>query len=64
VATNIEAPFLSEYAAGRVGPILQNAVPAPAQPEQLAAAILWLRSDDSANVNGVVLPSHDGWSTI
>jgi NAD(P)-dependent dehydrogenase (short-subunit alcohol dehydrogenase family) len=64
VLTNIEAPFKSEFAASRVGPILQTVIPAPAQPEQLAAAILWLLSDDSANVNGAILPSDGGWSTI
>lgn len=62
VATNIEAPMRSEYAAGRVGPIMQVAIPPVAQPEQLAAAITWLLSDDSANVNGAVLPSDGGWS--
>ncbi|GAA3333583.1 SDR family NAD(P)-dependent oxidoreductase [Curtobacterium albidum] len=64
VATNIEAPMRSEYAAGRVGPIMQVAIPPVAQPEQLAAAITWLLSDDSANVNGVVLPSDGGWSVV
>lgn len=64
VATNIEAPMRSEYAASRVGPILQAIVPPVAQPEQLAAAITWLLSDDSANVNGVLLPSDGGWSAI
>ncbi len=64
VATNIEAPMRSEYAAGRVGPLMQAVIPPIAQPEQLAAAITWLLSDDSANVNGVVLPSDGGWSVI
>lgn len=64
VATNIEAPMGSEYAAGRVGPLLQVVVPPVAQPEQLAAAITWLLSDDSANVNGALLPSDGGWSVI
>lgn len=62
VATNIEAPMRSEYAARRVGPIMQTTIPPVAQPEQLAAAITWLLSDDSANVNGAVLPSDGGWS--
>ncbi|MEV7756576.1 SDR family NAD(P)-dependent oxidoreductase [Microbacterium sp. NPDC089180] len=64
VATNIEAPMGSAYAAGRVGPLLQVVVPPVAQPEQLAAAITWLLSDDSANVNGALLPSDGGWSVI
>ncbi|PZE39050.1 short-chain dehydrogenase [Curtobacterium sp. MCSS17_006] len=64
VATNIEAPMRSEYAARRVGPIMQTTIPPVAQPEQLAAAITWLLSDDSANVNGSVLPSDGGWSVV
>ncbi|MDN4648202.1 SDR family NAD(P)-dependent oxidoreductase [Curtobacterium sp. PsM8] len=64
VATNIEAPMKSEYAAHRVGPIMQTTIPPVAQPEQLAAAITWLLSDDSANVNGAVLPSDGGWSVV
>ncbi|MCS5494644.1 SDR family NAD(P)-dependent oxidoreductase [Curtobacterium flaccumfaciens] len=64
VATNIEAPMRSDYAARRVGPIMQTTIPPVAQPEQLAAAITWLLSDDSANVNGAVLPSDGGWSVV
>ncbi|MET4053690.1 NAD(P)-dependent dehydrogenase (short-subunit alcohol dehydrogenase family) [Frigoribacterium sp. PvP054] len=64
VATNIEAPMRSEYAASRVGPIMQVNIPPVAQPGQLAAAITWLLSDDSANVNGAVLPSDGGWSVV
>jgi len=64
VMTNIAAPMRSEYAASRVGPIMQTTIPAPAQPEQLAAAITWLLSEDASNVNGVVLPSDGGWSAV
>lgn len=64
VLTNIEAPFRSEAGAARLGPYLQTVVPPPAQPEQLAAAITWLLSDDASNVTGVVLPSDGGWSAI
>jgi len=64
VKTSIEAPMKSDYAASRVGPVLSNVVPAPAEPEKLAAAITWLLSDDSDNINGVVLPSDSGWSAI
>lgn len=64
VATNIEAPFHSEWAGQRLGPVMQATVPGAAQPEELAAAITWLLSDDSSNVNGAVLMSDGGWSTI
>lgn len=64
VATNIEAPMRSEYAGSRIGPLMQVVIPPVAQAEQLAAAITWLLSDDSANVNGVILPSDGGWSAI
>lgn len=64
VATNIEAPFKSAYAGEKLGPIMQTTIPAPATPDQLAAAITWLLSDDSANVSGAVLTSDNGWSAI
>jgi NAD(P)-dependent dehydrogenase (short-subunit alcohol dehydrogenase family) len=64
VATNIEAPIQSSWAGERLGPIMQTTVPPVAQPEQLAAAITWLLSDDSANVTGVVLASDGGWSAV
>lgn len=64
VATNIEAPFKSEYAGARLGPYMQVNVTPIATAEQLAAAITWLLSDDSLNVNGAILPSDGGWSAI
>lgn len=64
VATNIEAPFTSQMAAERVGPILGATVPPVATAAQLAAAITWLLSDDSANVSGAVLASDGGWAAI
>jgi NAD(P)-dependent dehydrogenase (short-subunit alcohol dehydrogenase family) len=64
VKTNIEAPFLSAWAGERLGPIMQTTIPAPAEAEELAASITWLLSEDSANVNGTVLMSDGGWSTV
>jgi NAD(P)-dependent dehydrogenase (short-subunit alcohol dehydrogenase family) len=64
VATNIEAPFQSQLAGERLGPLFQAMLTAAATPEQLAAAITWLLSDDSTNVNGAILMSDNGWSTI
>ncbi len=64
VATSIEAGFRSAYAAERLGPLLQANVPPAATAEQLAAAITWLLSDDSANVSGAVLADDGGWAAI
>ncbi|WP_328498958.1 SDR family oxidoreductase [Streptomyces sp. NBC_00414] len=63
VITNIQATMQSEFAAGRVGPIMKSTLPTPVQPEQLASAITWLLSTESANINGAILPSDGGWST-
>lgn len=64
VATNIEAPMKSQHAASLVGPIMQVTLPPIAQAEQLAANITYLLSDDASNVNGIIMPSDGGWSTI
>jgi NAD(P)-dependent dehydrogenase (short-subunit alcohol dehydrogenase family) len=64
VATNIEAPFTSQFAGERLGPFMQVNVPPIATAEQLAAAITWLLSDDSLNVSGIVLASDGGWAAI
>ncbi|MEW2011114.1 SDR family NAD(P)-dependent oxidoreductase [Microbacterium sp. NPDC078814] len=64
VATNIEAPFRSQFAGERLGPFMQVNVPPIAAAEELAAAITWLLSEDSTNISGVVLPSDGGWSAI
>lgn len=62
VATNVDGTFKSEYAAKLMGPAFQTLGFAPATPDQLASAVTWLLSDDSVNVNGVVLASDGGWS--
>jgi NAD(P)-dependent dehydrogenase (short-subunit alcohol dehydrogenase family) len=64
VITNIEGGMKSQYAGQVLGPLMQTVIPAPAEADRLAAAITWLASDDSANVNGVILPSDGGWSAI
>ncbi|GAB2843538.1 SDR family NAD(P)-dependent oxidoreductase [Microbacterium insulae] len=64
VATNIEAPFRSEWAQARLGPFFQTNLPAVARPEQLAAAITWLLSDDASNVSGAIIPVDGGWAAI
>ena len=64
VATNIEAPFHSEWAGERLGPFLQTNIPPVAQPEEQAAAITWLLSDDASNVSGAILSVDGGWAAV
>jgi NAD(P)-dependent dehydrogenase (short-subunit alcohol dehydrogenase family) len=64
VATAIEAPWRSTLAGQILGPIMQATIPPIAQPEELAAAITWLCSDDASNVNGVILACDGGWSAL
>ena len=63
VATNIEARFASNRAQQRLDPRMQVAT-RQAQPEETAAAISFLLSDDSPNVNGAILPSDGGWTAF
>lgn len=64
VATNIEAPFRSAWAQERLGPVMKATIPAVAQPVKIAAAIVWLLSDDAANVSGAILPVDGGWAAL
>lgn len=64
VATSIEAPFRSDWAQQRIGPLLQSTLPPVAQPETIAAAICWLLGDESENVSGAVLPVDGGWAAV
>jgi len=36
---------------------------AAAQPDEIAAAVSWLASDEASNVNGAVVTSDGGWSS-
>ncbi|MEG2712809.1 MAG: SDR family NAD(P)-dependent oxidoreductase, partial [Glutamicibacter sp.] len=56
VQTNIEAPMASEFAQ-QVIPPLMGIIPGMATASQLAASITFLLSEDSTNINGVVLAS-------
>lgn len=60
--TNIEGAMRSLHARQRSGPVMQATMPVPAAADQVAAAIVWLLSDDASNINGVLLPSDGGWS--
>jgi NAD(P)-dependent dehydrogenase (short-subunit alcohol dehydrogenase family) len=60
--TGIEGQMRSELAMQRVPPLMGAVGLRIAQPEELAAVIIWLLSDDASNVNGAILPSDGGWS--
>ncbi len=62
VATGIPMPQQpSQEGTARLRPF-QNMIPPIALPEQLAASITFLLSDDATNINGAILPSDGGWS--
>ncbi|MDQ0538363.1 NAD(P)-dependent dehydrogenase (short-subunit alcohol dehydrogenase family) [Curtobacterium flaccumfaciens] len=60
-ATAIQGATASEFGAERLGPFMAMLPPIVAA-DTIAASITWLLSDDSSNVNGVVLASDGGWS--
>ncbi|MFC7375063.1 MULTISPECIES: SDR family NAD(P)-dependent oxidoreductase [unclassified Brachybacterium] len=61
VATGIPfPPSMSETGSERLRPF-QKQIPTLATPEQIAASITFLLSDDGVNLNGVVLPTDGGW---
>jgi NAD(P)-dependent dehydrogenase (short-subunit alcohol dehydrogenase family) len=61
--TNIEARFASKLGEKRVTAAMAI-LPDAAEAEALAASITFLLSDDGVNINGVILPSDNGWSAI
>jgi len=63
VATNIAGPDMSGEYQQRIAAAM-TMLPPIAEPDQLAASITFLLSDDGTNVNGVILPSDGGWSVV
>ncbi len=63
VLTGMDTVFHSDYAKAKTAPILQTA-PASVEPDVIVHSILWLLSDDSPNINGVILPCDSGWTTM
>jgi NAD(P)-dependent dehydrogenase (short-subunit alcohol dehydrogenase family) len=64
VESGITTSIGSEYAAARHLAAGEPGYSAAVEPAVLARSIVWLLSDDAANVNGVVLPSDGGWSVF
>ncbi|WP_293699846.1 glucose 1-dehydrogenase [uncultured Agrococcus sp.] len=65
VATNVMTPELQKTIHGpsmeRITPVHQSAL-RNAEPEEQAAAILFLASDAASDVNGVIMPTDGGWA--
>lgn len=59
--TNIDGSSASELGSARLSTQYAT-MPEMAAPQQLAASITFLLSDDSTNINGAILPSDGGWS--
>ncbi|WP_328685209.1 SDR family NAD(P)-dependent oxidoreductase [Streptomyces sp. NBC_00343] len=63
-ATNISVEAdRAAHGPAALGPHFVN-VGRLAQPEEQAAAIVFLASDAASNINGVILPVDDGWSAV
>lgn len=60
-ATAIEGTMASDFGRERLAPFF-SLIPPVVSADTMAASITWLLSDDSANVNGIVLASDGGWS--
>ncbi len=60
-ATAIEGSMASPFARERIGAFMAL-IPPVVDAQTMAASITWLLSEDSTNVNGVVLASDGGWS--
>ena len=64
VATNLEVNFKADAEGLAVIGGYMGSVGRIAQPEELAAAIVFLASDAASNVNGAILPVDNGWSAV
>ena len=62
--TNVDGAFRSDLARQVLGPLLAATVPKLAEPEQIAATILFLLSDDASYINGAVVACDSGWSAV
>lgn len=63
VETGIGATAMpqSQWALERAGVALASMAPM-AKPDQIAAAVSWLASDEASNINGAIMAADGGWS--
>lgn len=58
---DMSKPIRGQKTMEKLGPNMANATKT-AEPEEVAAAILFLASDDASNINGAILACDSGWS--
>lgn len=58
---DMSKPIRGQKTMERLGPNMANAT-RTAEPNEVAAAILFLASDDASNINGTILACDSGWS--
>lgn len=63
VNTGMDTAFRSAYAQELTAPSIAAGTPS-VEPDVVVHPLLWLLSEDAPNVNGVILPSDGGWTTV
>lgn len=58
---DMSKPIRGQKTMERLGPNMANAT-RTAEPDEVAAAILFLASDDASNINGAILACDSGWT--
>ncbi|HQR25617.1 MAG TPA: SDR family oxidoreductase [Nocardioides sp.] len=61
IMSSIDPTRIHQEGMAALGPVHQTAR-GTATPEQIASLVLYLASDESANVNGAIIPNDGGWS--
>lgn len=62
VRTNVDGSFRSAHAGTVLGPFIAATIPTPAEPDEVAAVIAFLLSDQARAINGSIVMCDGGWS--
>jgi NAD(P)-dependent dehydrogenase (short-subunit alcohol dehydrogenase family) len=61
IMSSIDQTKIDQEGLAAIGPVHQSAA-GMAKPDQIASLVYYLVSDESANVNGAIIPNDGGWS--